>query len=194
LAHLALLKTLLRFRSAKSNSRNFSSPCKTETLLRFCCRHSLINITRLSLIGPDSENPSDGHLLSTTMPRLSVHEQTMRTYVFYMILWDLFTPAMDLEDLCRQHDIDMRAIHAIKHTRYLRGRSPVLKLGNLSLAWEFAQSPSDHKRFVNMLRVSPEVFDTLLCLINDHPIFYNNSNKEWCWSSKVQTTKERQKI
>ena len=110
------------------------------------------------------------------MPRLSVHEQTMRTYVFYMILRDLFTPAMDLEDLCRQHDIDMRAIHAIKHTRYLRGRSPVLKLGNLSLAWEFAQSPSDHKRFVNMLRVSPEVFDTLLCLINDHPIFYNNSN------------------
>src|ERR1700722_7995687 len=27
-----------------------------------------------------------------------------------------------------------------------------------------------------MLRVSPEVFDTILCLIHDHPIFYNNSN------------------
>src|ERR1700685_770289 len=88
LAHLALLKMLLRFRSAKSNSRNFSSPCKTETLLRFCRRRSLVNIARLSLISPDSGNPSNGHLLSTTMPRLGVHEQTMRTYVFW-ILQDL---------------------------------------------------------------------------------------------------------
>src|ERR1700722_18409375 len=88
----------------------------------------------------------------------------------------LFTPTTNLEDLCRQHDLDRRVLLAIKQTRYINGRSPVLKLGNLSLAWEFAQSPSDHKHFVNMLKVSPEVFDTILCLIHDHPIFYNNSN------------------
>ncbi|KIM88330.1 hypothetical protein PILCRDRAFT_254045 [Piloderma croceum F 1598] len=54
------------------------------------------------------------------------------SYVFYMILWDLFTPTTYLEDLCHQHNIDICAIHAIKHTQYLRGRSPVLKLGNLT--------------------------------------------------------------
>jgi len=93
-----------------------------------------------------------------------------------MILRDLFTPTTNLKDLCHQHDFDMRVLLTIKQRRYINGRSPVLKLGNLSLAWEFTQSPSDHKHFVNMLRVSPKVFDTILCLIHDHPIFYNNSN------------------
>jgi hypothetical protein len=51
------------------------------------------------------------------MPRLNVHEQTMRSYVFYMILRDLFTPATDLEELCCQHDIDIRAIHVFRPPR-----------------------------------------------------------------------------
>lgn len=52
----------------------------------------------------------------------------------------------------------------------------MLKLGNLGLAWEYAQSPADHKRFVNMVRVSPQVFDVISALIEDHPTFQNNSN------------------
>ena len=79
--------------------------------------------------------------MRSTMPRRTVHEQTKRAYIFYMILRDLFTPTTDLEDLCRQHDFDMRVLLAIKQTRYINGRSPVLKLGNLSLAWEFAHIP-----------------------------------------------------
>jgi hypothetical protein len=91
------------------------------------------------------------HYTPPSMPRLNVHEQTKRTYIIYTILWDLFTPSTDLEDLCRQHELDLRTILAIKNTRYIHGQPPVLKLGNLGLAWEFAQSPFDHKRFVNML-------------------------------------------
>lgn len=48
----------------------------------------------------------------------------------------------------------------------------MLKLGNIDLAWEYAQS----RRFVDMLRVSPEVFDVILTLIGDHPVFHNNSD------------------
>ncbi|KAG1772858.1 hypothetical protein EV702DRAFT_1201320 [Suillus placidus] len=66
-------------------------------------------------------------------------------------------------------------IFAANHP-YLSGRSPVTKAPSIHLAWEFAQNPSDHSRFVNMLRVSPEVFHVLLDLIEDHAIFQNNSN------------------
>ncbi|KAF7308036.1 DDE Tnp4 domain-containing protein [Mycena kentingensis (nom. inval.)] len=35
---------------------------------------------------------------------------------------------------------------------------------------------NDQKRFQNMLRLTPYCFDVLLHLIQDHPIFSNNSN------------------
>ncbi|KAG2047673.1 hypothetical protein BDR06DRAFT_831462, partial [Suillus hirtellus] len=53
---------------------------------------------------------------------------------------------------------------------------PMLKAGSLHLAWEYAQNPAHHSCFINMLCVSPEVFQVILGLIEDHPIFYNNSN------------------
>jgi len=109
------------------------------------------------------------------MPTKNLHEKTLRAYVVYMLLRDLFTPSDNVEDTYRNLGVDIESIMKIKKTRYLRGRRPVIKLGNLNLAWEYAQSPSDHKRFVNMLRVSPEVFDTLLLFINDDPVFQNNS-------------------
>jgi hypothetical protein len=66
-------------------------------------------------------------------------------YVFFMLLWDFLTPLNDLEELnwiCRLFR---------RTTHYLQGRSPVLKLGNIDLAWEYAQSPADHHCFINML-------------------------------------------
>ena len=110
------------------------------------------------------------------MPRLNIHQQYLRSYIIFMIIRELFTPALDLEQLCDQFDIDLQSLQAIRGTRYLAGRSPVLKLGNLGLAWEYAQNPADYKRFVNMVWVSPQVFDVILALIEDHPAFQNNSN------------------
>jgi len=37
------------------------------------------------------------------------------------------------------------------------------------------QNPAHHNRFINMLRVSPLVFNTILTLIKEHPVFANNS-------------------
>jgi len=57
-------------------------------------------------------------LHATSMP-LNLHDQTKRTYIIYTILRDLFTPSTDLEDLCRQHELDLRTILTIKNTRYI---------------------------------------------------------------------------
>lgn len=94
-----------------------------------------------------------------------------------MLLRDLLAPgdSDNIEDTFQNLNTDIKSILAIKNTRYLRGRHPLMKLGNLNLAWEYAQSAYHHKHFLNMLRVSPEVFDTLLLLINDDPVFQNNS-------------------
>ena len=46
----------------------------------------------------------------------------------------------------------------------------------MHLAWDPMQNPTHHDRFINMLRVSPLVFNTVLTLIEEHPIFANNSH------------------
>ena len=46
----------------------------------------------------------------------------------------------------------------------------------MHLAWEYASNPADHGRFSHMLCVSPHVFQTILSLIQHHPVFTNNSN------------------
>jgi len=61
-------------------------------------------------------------------------------------------------------------------TCYLNGRHHVAKQGNLHIAWEYAQNPADHHRFISLLRVTPSIFNIILTLIEDHPIFVNNSN------------------
>ena len=38
------------------------------------------------------------------------------------------------------------------------------------------KDPAQHKRFQHMLRVSPYVFQVIVELIKDHPVFHNNSN------------------
>ena len=70
----------------------------------------------------------------------------------------------------------MEILDGIQNTRYLQGHICVPQQENLSLAWEYAQNPADHQQFLNMLRVFPQVFQTLLQLIEDHPVFQNNSN------------------
>ncbi|KAG2068512.1 hypothetical protein BDR04DRAFT_1024396, partial [Suillus decipiens] len=52
----------------------------------------------------------------------------------------------------------------------------MLKAGSLHLIWEYAQNPAHHSCFINVLCVSPEVFQVILDLVEDHPVFYNNSN------------------
>jgi len=94
-----------------------------------------------------------------------------------MVLRDiLLPPDDDIEQPSENLQFDLTVLEAIWATIYLRGWPEVAKCGNLHLAWEYAQDPHDHKRFINMLRVSPHVFDFILTLIKDHPVFFNNSH------------------
>jgi len=113
------------------------------------------------------------------MPLLSYRSRILRVYLAYMVLRDSIRPpeaTPDIYALAKQLEIDLKIIEGIKKTRYLQSRPPVIKAGNLHLAWVYAQNPADHDRFINMLRVSPAVFEVLLHLIEEHPIFSNNSN------------------
>jgi hypothetical protein len=110
------------------------------------------------------------------MAQVNLHDQYLRVYLLFMVLRTLTNPELTPEEAALLLDCDISCILLIRQTRYLQGRSPVAKAGNIHLAWEFALNPSDHHRFVNMLRVSPDVFLVLLDLIEDHPIFQNDSN------------------
>jgi hypothetical protein len=109
------------------------------------------------------------------MAQVNLHDQYLRVYLLFMVLRTLTNPELTPEEAALLLDCDISCILLIRQTRYLQGRSPVAKAGNIHLAWEFALNPSDHHRFVNMLRVSPDVFLVLLDLIEDHPIFQNDS-------------------
>ncbi|KAL0960776.1 hypothetical protein HGRIS_005797 [Hohenbuehelia grisea] len=109
------------------------------------------------------------------MPPL--HDEFIHNYALYMTIRNILAPETDYHLLAQQLHIDAEILIALRDTRYLQGRKPVLKLGNLHLVWEYAQDSRDHHRFVQMLRVTPEVFDVLLILIRDHPIFQSNSNR-----------------
>ena len=111
------------------------------------------------------------------MPSPSLHEQYIAAYVLHIIIRAIFQPPQTLEDLAQELDVDISSISAICQARYLQPRSPVAKSGSLHLAWKYAQNPSDYHHFVNMLRVPPGVFQAILSLIEDHPVFYNQSNQ-----------------
>ena len=93
-----------------------------------------------------------------------------------MVLRDLISPSEDIEDATKQLDTDLQILQGIKRPHYLWGHPQVIKSGQLHLAWNYAQNPEDHQRFINMLQVSPGVFQVLLNLIEEHSIFQNNSN------------------
>ena len=110
------------------------------------------------------------------MPRRNYHDRVTRAYLIHMALRNIISPTADLEEAVQQLEADTQTLEAIKKTRYLQGRPRVPKSGNLHLAWDYAQTPEDHHRFQNMLRLSPGCFQVLLSLIRDHPVFSNNSN------------------
>lgn len=104
-------------------------------------------------------------------------EEVIHAYLLSMAMRNIFTPYQTLEEACQQFNVDINIIQTLHETRYLNGRDHrVPKAGNVHLAWEYAQHPSDHHRFASMLRVSPRVFETILSLIEDHPVFTNGSN------------------
>jgi DNA-binding CsgD family transcriptional regulator len=93
-----------------------------------------------------------------------------------MATWDIFSPPEDLKEYSLNLQKDLKIIALLEETRYLNGRPPVPKHGNLDLAWEFSQDPAHHHCFINMLCVSPLIFLTVLDLIEDHTVFRNDTN------------------
>ncbi|KDR82166.1 hypothetical protein GALMADRAFT_60335 [Galerina marginata CBS 339.88] len=112
------------------------------------------------------------------MPPISVHQDLLNQYLISMIMREVLRPAdqQRIELMREQNDLDINSMLSILLTRYPNGRTTVPKSGNIHLAWEFMQNPAHHDRFINMLRVSPLVFETILTLIEEHPVFTNNSN------------------
>ncbi|KAF9009810.1 hypothetical protein BDZ89DRAFT_964627 [Hymenopellis radicata] len=108
------------------------------------------------------------------MPPL--HDLFIRRYLLFMVARNITNPSQSFSETMRRLNLDVKVIQDIRSTRYLPGREPVLKLGNLHLAWEYAKDSEHHHRFVQMLRMTPESFDILLILIRDHPVFHNDSN------------------
>ncbi|KIK00666.1 hypothetical protein K443DRAFT_40618, partial [Laccaria amethystina LaAM-08-1] len=110
------------------------------------------------------------------MPSKPLRKDLIDSFLLSMATWDIFSPPENLEEYSLNLQRDLETIALLEGTCYLNGRPPVPKHGNLDLAWEFSQDPAHHHRFVNMLRVSPLVFLTVLDLIEDHDVFRNNMN------------------
>jgi hypothetical protein len=110
------------------------------------------------------------------MPLKSLRKDLIDTFLLSMATRDIFSPPESLEEYSLNLQKDLETIVLLEETRYLNGRPPVPKHGNLSLAWEFSQDPAHHLRFINMLRVSPLVFLRILDLIEDHYVFRNDAN------------------
>jgi hypothetical protein len=108
---------------------------------------------------------------------LEKREEVLETYLATATTRDILHPPAGLEDASARLAADIAAITAITESRYLHGRDhKVPKSGNLHLAWEYVENPRDHPRFLRLLRISPKCFYYLLSLIENHPVFSNNSN------------------
>jgi hypothetical protein len=115
------------------------------------------------------------------MPKQMYREKVKETYLAHMVIRDILSPPDDdagqaLDDILTKLTADIITLRAIDQTRYLRTRNDIPKAGNLHLAWEYTQDPNLHPEFVKLLRVLPLVFNVILELIKDHPVFHNNSN------------------
>ncbi|KAF8816058.1 hypothetical protein BYT27DRAFT_7221782 [Phlegmacium glaucopus] len=112
------------------------------------------------------------------MPSQTGHKQLLNDYVMSMMFRQLFTPPerRTIKHMRQESMLDLDSLIAILSSCYPNGRHRVPKAGDLHLAWEYAQNPSDHHHFINMLCVTPLVFQTILNLIEEHPVFTNHSN------------------
>ncbi|KAF8886693.1 hypothetical protein CPB84DRAFT_1787363 [Gymnopilus junonius] len=87
------------------------------------------------------------------MPHENYHEHVRNIYLLHMLLRD-FSPLAQNEDSQKKRQKlldDLITLHGIDTHRYLRPRTKVLKSGSLHLAFDFAQSPHDFGRFINMV-------------------------------------------
>ena len=108
---------------------------------------------------------------------MTPRDDAVLAYLYLMLTRDLANPFPSLEAACNQFNIDLGILAALQESCYLSGQEHhVSKAGNMHLAWIYAQDPADHHRFINMLRISPHTFDVICKLIQDHPVFQNNSN------------------
>ncbi|KAF8797443.1 hypothetical protein BYT27DRAFT_7237260 [Phlegmacium glaucopus] len=110
------------------------------------------------------------------MPSKPLRKDLIDSFLLSMATQDIFLPPENLEEYSLNLQKDLEIIALLEETHYLNGRPPVPKCGNIDLAWEFSQDPAHHHRFINMLRVSPLVFLTVLDLIEDHKVFKNDTN------------------
>ena len=74
--------------------------------------------------------------------------------------------------------VDLEILHTIRNTRYLLPRTPIPKHSNLHLVREYSQDVLFQDRFESMLRVSPYVYEVLINLISNHPVFQNQSHNQ----------------
>lgn len=86
-------------------------------------------------------------------------------------------PPEDAEAEWEQLLTDLKTLAELKTTRYLCRQEHVPKSSQLGLLWQYYEDPTHHHRFTSMVRVSPRVFDFILEMIEDHPIFLNKSNQ-----------------
>jgi hypothetical protein len=90
------------------------------------------------------------------MPKTSERRKLIRTYLIASTVGRRFTVPhnitfADVEEYLHTLHLDLNILLAILRARYLhgRGRPAIAKSGNFHLAWEYAQNPQDHHRFVN---------------------------------------------
>lgn len=106
-----------------------------------------------------------------------VRQGAINAYLLMMLTRGLFGQYGTVQEVCQQFNIDVNALFTLHETRYLNGWDlHVPKIGNMHLAWVFKENPTLHGRFEQMLRISPYVFNTVLSLIEHHPVFQNDSN------------------
>lgn len=106
-----------------------------------------------------------------------------------MVVRTIFAPPMEnIEEqaplLVANLLVDLEILRTLRNTRYLLPRIRVPKHSNLHLVHEYAQNVLFQDRFESMLRVSPYVYEVLINLISDHPVFQNNSH---CQQTPVST-------
>ena len=80
-------------------------------------------------------------------------------------------------------------LQRIQNTRYLQPRHEIIKLGQLELLTAFAQKDEDLRLFQGIVRVSPFIFSSIVAMIEDDPVFHNNSHcEQWPVDKQLAVT------
>ena len=117
------------------------------------------------------------------MPRQSHRNLILRTYLISMLVRMVFTLLMgSVEEqavlLAANLLVDLEILHTIRNTQYLLPHTLIPKHSNIHLVREYSQDVLFQDRFKSMLRVSPYVYEVLINLISNHPVFQNQSHNQ----------------